>query len=107
MSKLSILKNMIKFKLLKGYYITKYDSLNWIIAKDRIVPEINEKTGEKNSGAGEIKQDKLGYYPTLESAWNCAMRHQLFLAESNEEIKDIFQMLKELKVEFESELKIK
>lgn len=98
---------MIKFDLLKGYYITKYDDLNWIIAKDRIVPEVNEKTGKQNSGAGGTIQERVGYYSTLESAWNSAMRYQLLSAESNKEIQEIFKKLKELKVEFESELKVK
>jgi len=97
---------MIKFELLNGHYITKYDKLNWVIAKDKIVPDFNVKTGEPNAGAGETLQDIFGYYPTLETAWNGSIKHSLLSATSNKEISEILQKMKELKVTFESELKI-
>lgn len=73
---------MIMFILPKSYYIRNFDKHNWIIAKKLKA----KKTGKK-------KEYVEGYYPTLEQAFNRAVKlFALQAKDKNEILSVLFQM---------------
>jgi hypothetical protein len=88
---------MVKFPLIKGYYIANIDDLNWSICIDKTVSLINTKTGKPNKQAGTTIQNHLGYYSSLEQAWKSAVEMLAIKSENYSDLKETILALQKLK----------
>ena len=84
---------MIKFELPLGYYITRQDDSNLIIAKDHV------------SEKGERSVKVHGYYQSYEAAWNSAVKDFQLKVNSLPALKKLIKDFEELKVDLLSHLK--
>lgn len=80
----------MKFELINGYYIKKYDALNWVLAKTLVV----KKEGKTK---GDTRESIKGYYATLAGAWSSACDILPLEAENLDELRKTISALKGLK----------
>ena len=83
------------FRLTKGnHYIRNFDDKNWVVGK----VYRTQKKGEPVV----VKEEVLGYYPTLQSAWSGAINMQVLQANKKDELLDIIRILEALKIDVEN-----